>query len=123
MTPEEISKAVHLRPTKEMLESGVMEIIDIRTEPEWRQTGIVPGSKCLTFFDSFGNYDVEKFIEEYEKIANKDRLVGLICRTGSRTRMVTNFLRQQGYNVVNLDGGVFYLRSIGFELAPYSPRK
>jgi rhodanese-related sulfurtransferase len=36
--------------------------------------------------------------------------------------MVTNFLRQQGYNVVNLDGGVFYLRSIGFKLAPYPPK-
>ena len=119
MTPEEISRKVHLRPTREMLENGEMVVIDIRTETEWRQTGVVPGAKCITFFDDFGNYDVDKFLEEYRKVADKDTLVGLICRTGSRTRMVTNFLRQNGYNAVNLDGGVFYLNSIGFELAPY----
>ncbi|BDY12042.1 rhodanese-like domain-containing protein [Hydrogenimonas cancrithermarum] len=121
MTPEEISKAVHIRPTKEMLENGTMKIIDIRTEMEWRQTGIVPGAKCITFFDDFGNYDVDKFLEAYHEIADKETLVGLICRTGSRTRMVTNFLRQNGYNAVNLDGGVFYLNTIGFELVPYTP--
>jgi rhodanese-related sulfurtransferase len=119
MTPEEISRAVHLRPTPEMLESGVMKIIDIRTEPEWRQTGIVPGAECITFFDAYGNYDIDRFLEAYANVADKEQLVGLICRTGTRTRMVTDFLRERGYNVVNLDGGVFYLRSIGFELAPW----
>ncbi len=106
-----------------MLEERKMKIIDIRTEMEWRQTGIVPGSACITFFDDFGNYDVDKFLAEYAKIADKDELVGLICRTGSRTRMVTNFLRQNGYNAVNLDGGVFHLNSIGYELVPYNPSK
>ena len=119
MTPEEISNAVHIFPTKDMLENGVMKIIDIRTEKEWWQTGIVPGSKCITFFDNVGQYDIDKFLEEYHKIADKDTLVGLICRTGSRTRMVTNFLRQKGYNVVNLDGGVYHLNRIGVELVPY----
>ncbi|WP_300368473.1 rhodanese-like domain-containing protein [Hydrogenimonas sp.] len=121
MTPEEIGKAVHIRPTRDMLENGEMTVIDIRTEMEWRQTGIVPGSKCITFFDDFGNYDVDAFLEAYNRIADKQQLVGLICRTGSRTRMVTNFLRQNGYNAVNLDGGVFYLNNIGFELTPYTP--
>jgi rhodanese-related sulfurtransferase len=119
MTAEEISQAVHVRPTREMLESGIMKIVDIRTEGEWRQTGIVPGAHTITFFDDFGNYDVDKFLEAYHEIADKETLVGLICRTGSRTRMVTNFLRQNGYNAVNLDGGVFYLRTIGFDLVPY----
>ena len=123
MTKEEISRQVHVRPTREMLESGEMVIIDIRTEMEWHQTGIVPGAKCITFFDDYGNYDVDKFLEEYHKVADKETLVGLICRTGSRTRMVTNFLRQNGYNVVNLDGGVFHLHSIGFELVPYKPER
>jgi rhodanese-related sulfurtransferase len=121
MTAEEISRAVHIRPSREMLENGMMKIIDIRTEMEWRQTGIVPGAKCVTFFDDFGNYDVDKFLKAYHEIADKKTLVGLICRTGSRTRMVTNFLRQNGYNAVNLDGGIFYLDSIGFELIPYTP--
>ncbi len=118
---EKLIQTIHVRPTKELLEDPDMKIVDIRTEMEWRQTGIVPGSHCVTFFDDFGNYDIDKFLEAYHKIADKETLVGLICRTGSRTRMVTNFLRQNGYNVVNLDGGVFYLGSIGYDLVPYRP--
>ena len=34
--------------------SGV-PVIDIRTRPEWEETGIVPGSHLLTFFDERGN--------------------------------------------------------------------
>ena len=29
-------------------------VIDIRTSPEWQQTGIIPGSHLLTFFDEQG---------------------------------------------------------------------
>ena len=78
MTKEEISRQIHVRPTREMLESGDLVIIDIRTEMEWRQTGVVPGAKCITFFDDFGNYDVDKFFEDYHKVADKETLVGLI---------------------------------------------
>lgn len=119
MTPEEIEQSVHIKPTPQLLDGSLMKVIDIRTPGEWMQTGIVPGSHTITFFDEYGNYDAEAFLKHYEAVAAKDELVGLICRTGSRTRMVTNFLRQQGYKVVNLDGGVFHLHAIGFSLAPY----
>ena len=109
----------HIRPTREMLKDENLTIIDIRTEMEWRQTGILPGAHCITFFDDFGNYDIDAFLEAYGKIADKETPVGLICRTGSRTRMVTDFLRKNGYNAYNLDGGIFYLRSIGVDLVPY----
>ena len=33
-----------------LVASGV-PLIDIRTSPEWQQTGVVPGSHLLTFFD------------------------------------------------------------------------
>ena len=32
-------------------------VIDIRTKPEWDETGIVPGSHPLTFFDEKGDAD------------------------------------------------------------------
>ena len=34
--------------TDELIASGIT-IVDIRTEPEWRETGVVPGSVLLTF--------------------------------------------------------------------------
>ncbi len=92
------------------LQSEGAVLVDIRTPGEWRQTGVVPGSKLLTFFDEYGNYDVERFMEEFQKLVpTKETPFVLICRTGSRTATVGNFLaNQMGYtNAHHLSGGVY----------------
>jgi rhodanese-related sulfurtransferase len=106
-------------PDREMLENSDMIVVDIRTEPEWRQTGIVPGSKCITFFDAYGNYDAEGFLKQIDALGGKEARIGLICRTATRTHQVAMFMHQQGYNVQNLVGGVMKLMGEGYELAPY----
>ena len=40
----------------QLMKSGVT-VIDIRTKPEWEETGILPGSQLLTFFDERGKAD------------------------------------------------------------------
>jgi rhodanese-related sulfurtransferase len=102
-----------------MLESSSMVVVDIRTEPEWEETGIVNGSRCITFFDASGNYDAEAFFKKIDELGGKDQHFGLICRTGSRTHQVAMFMHQNGYKVQNLDGGVMKLMAEGYELVPY----
>ncbi len=111
--------SINIYPDKEMLENSDMVIVDIRLEDEWKQTGIVPGSKCVTFFDERGSYDAEGFLSEMDQLGGKKRSIGLICRTGNRTSQVANFMHQQGYNVKNLAGGVMKLRSEGYRLTAY----
>ena len=36
----------------------------------------------------------------------KDGTIVVMCHHGGRSRMVTNFLRQNGYGAVNLKGGI-----------------
>jgi rhodanese-related sulfurtransferase len=110
---------LNVTPDKEMLENSEMIVVDIRTEPEWRQTGIVPGSKCITFFDQYGNYDAKGFLEQIDELGGKDAHIGLICRTATRTHQIAMFMHQQGYKVQNLLGGVMKLIDEGYELAPY----
>lgn len=111
--------SINIYPDKVMLEDSEMVIVDIRTRPEWQQTGIVPGSKCITFFDESGNYDAENFLKTMDGLGGKEQEIGLICRTGSRTSQVANFMHQQGYNVKNLAGGVTKLIREGYQLASY----
>lgn len=111
--------SINIYPDKEMLEDGKMVVVDIRTEPEWQQTGIVPGSKCVTFFEISGNYDAEAFLKTMDELGGKEQEIGLICRTGSRTSQVANFMHQEGYNVKNLAGGVMKLMSEGYQFAHY----
>ena len=44
--------------------TGNFVIIDIRTEKERLDTGIIPGSLELTAFDAYGNFDLN-FLENY----------------------------------------------------------
>jgi rhodanese-related sulfurtransferase len=111
--------SIDIYPDKEFLEETDMVIVDIRTEPEWYQTGIVEGSKCITFFDLNGNYDAEAFLREMDGLGGKEQEIGLICRTGSRTSQVAHFMHQQGYRVKNLAGGVMRLMSQGYRLTDY----
>ncbi len=110
---------MNVYPDKEMLENSDMKVVDIRTEMEWRQTGVVPGCSTITFFDEMGNYDAEGFLKQMDALGGKEVEIGLICRTGSRTAQIANFMAQQGYNVKNLAGGVMKLMSEGYELTPY----
>ncbi len=84
-------------------------VIDIRTPPEWVQTGIVPTSKTLMFFDQNGNYDVEKWLQKFTSyVKNKDQAFVLVCRSGNRTGMLGNFLSEKlGYKkVFHLENGI-----------------
>ncbi len=82
-------------------------IVDIRTAPEWTQTGVVKDSILLTFFKENGTYDVDKFLKELSKHFDKNSTFAIICRTGNRTSMVAKFLKSQGYkNVINIQGGI-----------------
>lgn len=86
---------------KEMMQQGV-ELIDIRRPEEWKQTGVVKGSHLLTFFDKKGNYDIEKWLNSFNKVVSKNKPFVLICRTGNRTGMLSNFLdRKLHYKQVN----------------------
>ena len=79
---------------KILMESGV-PLVDIRTEMEWYETGVINQSRLLTFFDKDGNYNVKKWMLELEKIAtNKDPVI-IICRSGRRSRSVSNLLDQE----------------------------
>lgn len=80
--------------------SGVA-VIDIRTEGEWKETGVIAGSRLLTFFDEKGRADPPAWLDKVKAVARPDQPVILICRSGNRTRAATQFLSQQaGYKTV-----------------------
>ena len=105
--------------TKSFIKKDI-KIIDIRTKAEWRETGIVDGSYTIVFFDEKGNYNVPKFLDELSKVVKKDEQFALICRTGSRTAMVSEFLSKDiGYSVINLKGGIVKLMQDGYKPVRY----
>ena len=91
---------------QELLDQGVT-LIDIRLEEEWQQTGIVKGSKTITFFDHMGRIN-PNFVPQFTSIADPEKPVMLICRTGNRTTAASQAIAQQlGYKkVLNVTHGI-----------------
>ncbi len=104
--------------TPEFLSKNIT-IFDIRTTPEWKQTGIVKNSIPLTFFDEKGAYDVQKFLQGVSKHVKEGETFALICATGNRTLVVSTFLGKNGFSVINLKGGVMAAMKNGVKLVPY----
>lgn len=104
-----------------LMASGVA-VIDIRTEPEWKETGIVPGSHLITLFDEKGRADPPNWLEKVKSVAKPDQPVVLICRTGNRTKPATQFLSQQaGYKTVyNVTRGIVAWTREGRQVASAS---
>lgn len=107
--------------TPEFAENNI-KIIDIRTPAEWRETGIVKGSYTIMFFDEKGNFNVASFLKQLDMVVKKDEPFALICRVGSRTAMVSEFLSERlGYKVTNLKGGIMKMIHEGYKTVPYQP--
>lgn len=83
-------------------------LIDIRTEPEWRQTGIISGSHLLMLFDEKRQVvDPQGWLARVRTLVPQDKPVILICRVGTRTVAAARFLVTSGYRTVyNVEGGI-----------------
>ena len=92
---------------KMLLESNV-PLIDIRTEGEWHETGVINSSHLLTFFDKDGNYDFKKWMIEVGKLADENGPVIIMCRSGRRSRIVSNMIIQENseYLIYHATNGI-----------------
>ena len=82
-------------------------VYDVRRPEEWRQTGVVEGSRKLTFVDAGGKLHPE-FLPRFTAEVGKNEPVILICRTGNRTDKLARMLMEEhGYTqVYNVRDGI-----------------
>jgi rhodanese-related sulfurtransferase len=119
MTVALMAELTQVWATPQFAEKNI-KIIDIRTPAEWRETGIVKGSYTIMFFDEKGNFNVETFLKQLDRVVKKDEPFALICRVGSRTGIVSEFLSERlGYKVINLKGGIMKMIHEGYKTVPY----
>lgn len=55
---------------------------------------------------------LSSFQQTYDEL-DKDRDIVVICRSGARSAQAAQFLLQQGYNAVNLQGGTMAWEQAG----------
>ena len=84
-------------------------VFDIRTAKEWRETGLIPESHPLQFFDDQGQYNLDRWLAEAKKLQKTpEQPIILVCRSGNRSGKLGNMLtRQLGMkNIYHLSNGM-----------------
>lgn len=80
----------------EAVEKGYEPIIDVREPSEFAE-GSVPGAR---------NIPMIGLIMNAGDFLDKDETYYIMCRSGGRSSQTCSELESQGYNVVNLEGGI-----------------
>lgn len=75
---------------------GNVEIIDIRETYEYKN-GSLKTAK---------NIPMNNLLANPEKYLNKDKRYYIMCQSGGRSAITTKILSKQGFNVVDVAGGI-----------------
>jgi rhodanese-related sulfurtransferase len=74
-------------------------IIDVRTRTEYESTtGTLPGSMLMPL------HDLEDHLRELSQ--HKDKQIIVYCRAGHRSKEAARILSKDGFNVIDIDGGI-----------------
>lgn len=81
------------------VQSGKLLLIDIRTPPEWKETGVAKGATLLNMLHPQGAPGFANALLEQVK-GDRNAPIALICRTGNRTTQVQRYLQSAGFTQV-----------------------
>ncbi len=113
------AEVINQYPSQELLDSNI-KVIDIRTSPEWEETGLLQNSIPLTFFDIFGNYNVPLFMKALRSHIKEGEKFAIICHVGNRTAILADYLdKEEHMQVINLLGGIDHAIKQGLNVQPY----
>jgi rhodanese-related sulfurtransferase len=91
----------------ELLESGEVQLVDVREPYEW-DAGRIPGASHI---------ELERLAARSGQI-DRDRPVVFQCRLGARSAMATTAFRAAGWDAYNLAGGIQAWAAAGLPLDP-----
>lgn len=87
-------KVIHVNDLDKLI--GKIELIDIRETYEYK-SGSIQTAK---------NIPMGNLISEPNKYMQKDKTYYLMCQSGGRSNMASKALIKQGYDVINVAGGM-----------------
>ena len=102
-------KSATVIETLEALKADGAVLVDVRTEQEWKNTGIADVWEIYanTVVSAPNMELMPEFVNELEKNVAQAKSVYFICRSGQRSQVACALAQQSGYNdVFNVEGGM-----------------
>ena len=82
------------------LSNSNIPIVDVRRSSEWEQTGVIPNSILLTFFDKEGDYNYHQWYEKLRLEIDESKPIILICRSGKRSKIIAQMMNENFDHVI-----------------------
>jgi rhodanese-related sulfurtransferase len=82
-----------------LYKEGRARLVDVRTAPEVRYVGCVPGAVHVEWHGTDAK-QVERFLHDLKAVAQPDETVLLLCRSGVRSHHAARVAREAGYQDV-----------------------
>jgi len=92
----------------DLAQEGDLVIVDVRTQGEWRETGVAPGAVRISLYSNWAIPNLD-FAEEVLAAlgGDHDRPVALICAAGVRSDRAEKILTAAGFtNLQNVSEGM-----------------
>jgi len=102
MSSEVPTPAVSVEDAHRSIEEGAL-LVDVREDDEW-QAGHAPGAVHMP---------LGSLQDRYQELP-RDRPIVAVCRMGGRSERATIGLRAEGFDVVNLTGGMQAWNAAGY---------
>lgn len=93
-----MNKSVHVSEIVDRLANENALLVDVRERGELEETGFVPGAHHLPM----STLD----LGDPTLTDNKDKTIYVMCRSGRRSENVQNSMIDEGFDAVNVEGGI-----------------
>ncbi len=107
---ESLPPTISPRDAHSRLESGQnVVLLDVRTPEEWSQDGHSPAAILIP---------LDELESRAETELNKDDTIIVVCRTGNRSQIAAEYLREAGFSrVTEVEGGMRQWAAAGLPIA------
>jgi len=95
---------IRIEQVEKQLADGA-QLLDVRTKEEWDE-GHLKGAKLVTVTE-------DGFLEKAKATLDPKKNVVVYCRTGRRSAVAVKQLREAGFTVHDLDGGITAWQAAG----------
>ncbi|MFL2822256.1 MAG: rhodanese-like domain-containing protein, partial [Alphaproteobacteria bacterium] len=92
---------------KNLIEKDI-NIIDVRTQNEWKSNGIIEGSILISLLDKKNKFIFENWYEDFNKKISKNESVIFVCALGVRSKYISNLINKKkpDLKIYNLKKGI-----------------
>ena len=85
-----------------------IKIVDVRTQNEWKATGIIKGSELISLLDKHNKFIFENWYRDFNKKISKNKSVIFVCAAGVRSKYIANLINKKkpDLKIYNLKKGI-----------------